>query len=88
MLINILGVIYTLELRVDGNIVDPVKYAADSFFFGSPDDHHDTHHSPFFSHPCMCYFQMSSLTLTESSLSNQKTWKQIACQNSTRQNGS
>lgn len=73
--INIQGVIYTLKMTFDGNIVDLAKCAARYASFGSStDDRHDTHHSFFF--PCVCYyFQISSLTFFESSLSNSKTRK-------------
>lgn len=73
--INIQGVIYTLKMTFDGNIVDLAKCAARYASFGSStDDRHDTHHSFFL--PCVCYyFQISSLTFFESSLSNSKTRK-------------
>lgn len=48
MLINILGVIYTPEMSVDGNIVDLVKCAARYASAGGADDYHDTHNSLFF----------------------------------------
>lgn len=48
--INIQGVIYTLKMTFDGNIVDLAKCAARYAFFGSStDDRHDTHHSFFLS---------------------------------------
>lgn len=47
--INIQGVIYTLKMTFDGNIVDLAKCAARYASFGSStDDRHDTHHSFFF----------------------------------------
>lgn len=46
--INILGVIYTLKMSVDGNIVDLAKCAARYASFGSTDDCLDTYHSPFY----------------------------------------
>lgn len=45
MSINILGVIYTLKMSVDGNIVDLAKCAARYASFGSTDDHSDASHS-------------------------------------------
>lgn len=54
--INILGVIYTLKMSFDVNIVDLAKCAARYASFGSTtDDHHDTHHSFFFT-PCLLLF--------------------------------
>lgn len=46
--INILGVIYTQKMSVDGNIVDLAKCAARYASFGSIDDHRDTYRSLFF----------------------------------------
>lgn len=45
--INILGVIYTPKMSVDGNIVDLAKCAARYASFGSADNRLDTYHSPF-----------------------------------------
>lgn len=50
--INILGVIYTLKISVDGNIVDLAKCAAHYASFGSTDDRLDTYHFLFY--PCAC----------------------------------
>lgn len=45
MSINILGVIYTLKMSVDGDIVDLAKCAARYASFGSTDDQSDASHS-------------------------------------------
>lgn len=45
MSINILGVIYTLKMSVDGDIVDLAKCAARYASFGSTDDHCEASHS-------------------------------------------
>lgn len=50
MVINILGVIYTLQMSVDGNIVDLAKCAACYASFGSTDGQLDIYHFFFFTH--------------------------------------
>lgn len=57
--INILGVIYTLRMSVDGNIVDLAKCAARYASFGSTDDRHDTYHSLFL---LLCVLLLSNKT--------------------------
>lgn len=73
MVINILGVIYTLQMSVDGNIVDHAKCAACYACFGSTDGQLDTYHSFFFfTLVNLLFFQISSLRISSRSLSNSK----------------
>ncbi len=70
--INILGVICTLKMSVDGNIVDLAKCAARYASFGSADDRHGTYHSLFLP-LCVLLFSNKQFNVFASSLSNSKT---------------